>query len=56
MSYRADGTRTDYRVCPECGCSLDPGEVCDCQKDKQKEPAEKRKDFFYELLEEVYSV
>lgn len=22
-----------YRVCPDCGCNLDPGERCDC-KDK----------------------
>lgn len=20
-----------YRVCPACGCHLDPGEVCDCR-------------------------
>lgn len=19
-----------YRTCPDCGCSLDPGESCDC--------------------------
>lgn len=24
----------DYRTCPECGESLDPGEVCDCQADE----------------------
>ena len=24
-----------YRICPDCGCSLDPGERCDCQ-DKEK--------------------
>lgn len=23
-----------YRVCPECGAALDPGEVCDCQRDE----------------------
>ncbi|MBE6984882.1 MAG: hypothetical protein E7434_04590 [Ruminococcaceae bacterium] len=23
-----------YRVCPYCGCHLDPGEVCDCQKER----------------------
>lgn len=22
----------DYRVCPDCGASLDPGEICDCQE------------------------
>lgn len=21
-----------YRVCPECGAHLDPGEKCDCQE------------------------
>ncbi len=21
-----------YRVCPDCGANLDPGEVCDCRK------------------------
>ena len=21
-----------YKVCPYCGCHLDPGEVCDCDK------------------------
>lgn len=20
-----------YRVCPDCGAALDPGEVCDCR-------------------------
>ncbi len=25
-----------YRVCPNCGCHLDPGERCDCTA--QKEP------------------
>lgn len=24
--------RSDYKVCPRCGASLDPGERCDCQK------------------------
>lgn len=23
-----------YKVCPCCGCSLDPGEVCDCGKEE----------------------
>ena len=22
-----------YRVCPYCGCHLDPGEICDCKKE-----------------------
>lgn len=57
MSYRADGTRTDYKVCPYCGSTLDPGERCECQERKETEDKEKRnRDFYYELLEEVYSV
>ena len=23
-----------YRTCPHCGAHLDPGEVCDCQKEE----------------------
>ena len=23
-----------YRICPQCGCYLDPGESCDCVKEK----------------------
>jgi len=26
-----------YNVCPDCGCTLDPGEKCDCRKEKAKE-------------------
>ena len=22
-----------YKICPCCGCHLDPGEVCDCKKE-----------------------
>ena len=25
-----------YKECKFCGCALDPGEKCDCQKDKEK--------------------
>lgn len=28
-----------YRVCPECGCTLDPGEPCDCQSKDEKKAA-----------------
>ena len=21
-----------YRICPECGAALDPGEMCDCKE------------------------
>ena len=29
-----------YRTCPDCGANLDPGERCDCRK--EKEPSEMR--------------
>lgn len=32
--------RTDYKICPFCGASLDVGEVCDCLQEKQ--PPQKR--------------
>ena len=22
-----------YHPCPNCGCNLDPGEICDCKKE-----------------------
>lgn len=28
-----------YKICPYCGCHLDPGEVCDCDKDCDKKEA-----------------
>lgn len=27
-----------YRICPDCGCSLDPGERCDCQDKEEAAP------------------
>lgn len=29
-----------YRICPECGAYLDPGEVCDCHKSDETEKGE----------------
>lgn len=26
-----------FRVCPHCGCSLDPSESCDCQQERRSE-------------------
>lgn len=26
-----------YRLCPECGAALDPGEVCDCRTNKAEQ-------------------
>lgn len=30
-----------FRVCPHCGCSLDPSESCDCQQERRNEEEEK---------------
>lgn len=27
-----------YRRCPDCGCSLDPGERCDCKGKEEAAP------------------
>lgn len=34
-----------YKVCPDCGAALDPGEKCDCQQEK-----EQKQDFFRSRL------
>lgn len=31
-----------YRICPDCGARLDPGEICDCWKPVQNEKCAKR--------------
>lgn len=28
---------TYYRTCPECGANLDPGEPCECHKQKEED-------------------
>lgn len=28
-----------YKICPYCGAALDPGERCDCKKEKAARPA-----------------
>ena len=28
-----------YKICPYCGAALDPGERCDCRKEKAARPA-----------------
>lgn len=28
-------SRSDYKICPYCGASLDVGEKCDCLQEKQ---------------------
>ena len=34
-----------YRICPNCGSSLDPGEKCDCKEEK-----ERKREFFSKHL------
>ena len=29
--------RTYYKTCEFCGSNLDPAEVCDCQKEREKD-------------------
>lgn len=31
-----------YRICPRCGCNLDPGEPCDCEQEKEITEQEQR--------------
>lgn len=31
-----------YRECPNCGCSLDPSERCDCRNEREKRGDEVR--------------
>lgn len=26
-----------YNTCPKCGSNLDPGEKCDCEREREKE-------------------
>ena len=35
-----------YRICPECGAHLDPGEQCDCQEKDAEETAEKSEEMY----------
>ncbi len=30
-----------FRVCPHCGCAIDPSERCDCQQERRNEEEEK---------------
>lgn len=28
----------NHQICPDCGCSLDFGEKCDCQNEQKEKP------------------
>lgn len=30
--------RKPYQVCPECGCALDHGEHCECERRQEEAP------------------
>ena len=30
-----------YKICPDCGAHLDPGEKCDCGKEENKHDKDK---------------
>lgn len=32
-----------FRVCPHCGCALDPSERCDCQQERRSKQEEMSK-------------
>ena len=32
--------RYDYRTCPYCGANLDPGETCDCRRERHADNEE----------------
>lgn len=32
-----------YKVCPDCGCSLDSGEQCDCERRAEREPVKPKR-------------
>lgn len=34
-----------YRICPRCGCNLDPGEPCDCEEEEKREREHREKMF-----------
>ena len=34
-----------FRVCPHCGCALDPSERCDCQQERRSKDVRMRDKF-----------
>lgn len=35
-----------YNLCDKCGCTLDPGEKCDCEQKMQKKEQDRQKMIF----------
>lgn len=33
-----------FRVCPHCGCALDPSERCDCQQERRSKQEQEERD------------
>lgn len=31
-----------FRVCPYCGCAIDPSESCDCQQERRRDKIQAR--------------
>ena len=50
--------RWDYKICPNCGAALDPGEKCDCEiKSSAEAQGLKIEQGYDDLLEEdVYKI
>lgn len=42
-----------YRICPYCGCNLDPDEKCDCRE--REEESKKQKEEMKQLLQTEHS-
>lgn len=40
-----------YNTCPNCGSSLDPGESCDCQKEREETDGGKQMRVMRETIE-----
>lgn len=45
--------RSDYKICPLCGASLDIGERCDCEKTETNTPAPSILSF-YDISGQIY--
>ena len=44
VNFRKGGLLMYYKVCPNCGANLDPGERCDCEDKKEAPRCRKRRE------------